>query len=199
MTAIDAQEQLDFIKKVMDETRREITGDGIDFMRWGILTSIGIFATYFIHLFRLPGDVIWMIWVAVVLVGWIFSIRSFMKYRKGRATSLTGKLVWRIWGGFGIAAIILGFVGPMSGAYGPEYIVAVLSAVMGATYYGTSTIFGSRWLQVFAVGWWCGSVIMFLFPVVHSLLLFGIMMIAFQVIPGYNIYRAHKKGNAVTE
>jgi hypothetical protein len=199
MTAVDAQEQLDFIKKVMEETRREITGDSIDFMRWGIITVIGLLATYCYIVFRLPWEHIWLIWAGLVAVGWILSIRTFMRVRKARATSYTGKLVWKIWGGCGVAFCILGFVGPMSGAYSPDYIVAVLSAVMGAAYYGTSAIFGSRWLRVFAVGWWCGSVVMFLFPVVQMLLVFAAMMIAFQIIPGYNIYRAQKKRNLVQE
>jgi hypothetical protein len=193
MTAIDAQEQLDFIKKVMEETRRDITGDGIDFLRWGILTSIGIFLTYFYILFRWPDVHIWFIWVVVIGLGWIFSIRSILKIRKARATSYTGRIVGRIYGGYGVASTILGFIGPLCGAYGSNYIVAVISAILGAAYYGTSLIFGSRWMAIIAVGWWCGSIIMFAFPSMHTLLLFGVMMICFQVIPGFIIYRANTK------
>ncbi|MGD0337727.1 MAG: hypothetical protein ABSB78_02955 [Bacteroidota bacterium] len=193
MTANDAQEQLEFIKKVMEETRRDITGDGVDFLRWGILSTIGVFLTYFYVLFRWPDFHIWIIWVVLIGLGWIFSIRSYLKTRKARATSYTGRLVGRIYGGYGVASTILGFLGPMFGAYSPNYIVAVISAILGAAYYGTSLIFGSRWMAIFAVGWWCCSIIMFAFPVIHTLLLFGVMMICFQVIPAYTIYRVNRK------
>ncbi len=193
MTANDAQEQLEFIKKVMEETRRDITGDGVDFLRWGILSTIGVFLTYFYVLFRWPDFHIWIIWVVVIGLGWIFSIRSYLKTRKARATSYTGKLVGRIIGGYGVASTILGFLWTNVWSIWSNYIVAVISAILGAAYYGTSLIFGSRWMAIFAVGWWCGSIIMFAFPVMHTLLLFGVMMICFQVIPGYTIYRANRK------
>ncbi len=199
MEEFGAREQLAYIKNIMEETRREMGGYGGDFILWGILMIVGLVVTYLHVVFRLYGPWTWVVWFVLVGTGWLLSIISFMKSKNRRGTSHFTAIACRIWAGYGVAATILGFIGPMSGAYPPDYIVAVVAAVMGAAYLGTGLLFGSRWLQGFAIGWWGGSIVMFYNPTAVMLLVFAAMMFCFQVVPGYFIYRRNKIKTATQE
>ncbi|MGD0337731.1 MAG: hypothetical protein ABSB78_02975 [Bacteroidota bacterium] len=193
MAAQDAQEELEFVKKVIAESRKTIIQDGADFLRWGILASLGIFASYFYNYFNWQMTHVWIFWAAIVVIGWTFSIQSYIRVRKIKSTSFTGKIIWSTWIGCGIALTILGFVGPLSGAYSAVLITAVTSAVMGIGYYANGILIGSRWYIFFAICWWCGSIALFFLHRIESLLIFGLMMVFFQVIPGYIFVRQRKK------
>jgi len=194
MVTQDTQEEFEFVKKVMEESRRTLIHEGVDFLRWGILASLGIFASYFYHHFQWQMEHVWIFWSAIVIIGWVFSIRSYIRVRKQKATSFTGKIIWSTWIGCGIALTILGFIGPLSGAYGAIYITAVTAAVMGIGYYANGILIGSRWHIIFALAWWCGSIVLFFYHRIESLLIFGLMMVCFQVIPGYIFVRQRRKG-----
>lgn len=194
MSAQDTEEELEFIRKVMEESRRTLIHDGVDFLRWGILASLGIFASYFYYYFQWQMIHVWILWSAIVIMGWTFSIRSYLRVRKKKSTSFTGKIIWSTWIGSGIALTILGFIGPLSGAYSAILITAVTSAVMGIGYYANGILIGSRWYIFFALCWWAGSIVLFFYHRVESLLIFGSMMVCFQVIPGYIFMRQTEKG-----
>jgi hypothetical protein len=193
MTEQDTQKELEFVKKVMEESRRTLVHDGVDFLRWGILTSLGIFASYFYSHFRWEIIHVWIFWAVIVLIGWGFSIRSYIKVRKVKDVPFTGNIIWSTWIGCGIALTILGFVGPLSGAYGAIYITAVTATIMGIGYYANGILIGSRWHIFFALCWWAGSIFLFFYHRTESLLIFGIMMVCFQVIPGYLFVHQEKK------
>ncbi|MCX7878150.1 MAG: hypothetical protein N2510_05840, partial [Ignavibacteria bacterium] len=50
-----------------------------------------------------------------------------------------------------------------------------------------------NWFKFISLGWWSGGILLFIFPGLHSLLVFAVMMICFQLIPGVILYRRFKK------
>jgi hypothetical protein len=200
MATQNTVEDIDFVKKVMEESRKTLIQDGVDFLRWGILLSFGIFVSYFSDYFHWQKWHMFAFWFAIVIIGWGFTIRSYIKVRKRKSTSFTGKIIWSTWIGCGIALTILGFVGQLGGVLGELtgihktiYIVAVTAAIMGIGYYANGILIGSRWYIFFAICWWCGSILLFFYYRIESLLIFGLMMLCFQVIPGYIFVRQRRK------
>jgi len=90
---------------------------------------------------------------------------------------------------------MLGFIGTISGAYNPVYICSLISIVLGVAYFTSGSIQQIKWLKMLSFGWWAGSVFTFLFPSVHTLLIFAIMMFCFQIIPGVILYKKWKNSN----
>ncbi len=73
MTENEAQQELAFIKKVMEDSRRIIAYDGKDFTFWGILVTVGMVLMYvnIVFQFHISSMVLWGSFIGT---GWIFSI-----------------------------------------------------------------------------------------------------------------------------
>ncbi len=77
-----------------------------------------------------------------------------------------------------------GFFGTRAGAYNPVFICPVISTSLGISYFTSGAIQQMKWMQYLAVGWWIGAVVLFIFPSIHTLLIFAGMMIGLQLVPG---------------
>jgi hypothetical protein len=189
-----AEQELVFIKKIMEDSHRATVINGRYYISWGIIVSVSLIITYTLLMLKLPENIGWM-WLGAIGIGWILSFiigrreRSMMKAR-----SHTGKIVASVWMGAGTAMTILGFVGPASMVYNGMAICPILASVIGAAYFVSGTIYNLNWVKNLSYAWWTGSIAMFLLGMsYHNLLLFALMMIAFQIIPGLILNNKWKK------
>jgi len=83
MTDLDAQQELAFIKKVMEDSRRIICNNGQSFILWGILISVGMLVTYLKIAQNWDVSLGWF-WPALIAFGWIITfvmeIRAVLSY-----------------------------------------------------------------------------------------------------------------------
>lgn len=186
------QNEIDFIKKIMNDSRVVIVDDGKDFIFWGIIVTIGLVLTY-IAIVTGWAEYDIFVWLTLVAVGWAFSIlRHFKAGSKRRASSLAGKMLGGIWASTGIASTIFGFVGPIAGAYHPAMISPMISMVLGCAFFTSGIIYGKKWLSGLAAGWWTGAIFIFFFPYAYSLLVMAGMMLFLQITPGIILFRKSK-------
>jgi hypothetical protein len=190
MAPNDAQEQLDFIKNVIHESRKTIQNDGKMYLLWGIIALIGLFNTYFAHLYKniflLQNS--GFVWIILVGFGLILSLFELKKMHRAKVRFFADRVLSGIWIGCGFAMIILGIYAPWINAYPGSYVSAVLAVVMGVGYFATGYVTNYRWFTIFGIAWWLGSLFMFNTPNLNTLLLFIVMTICFQVIPALIIY-----------
>lgn len=196
MDAQTALEDLQYIRKVIEDSKRTLAYNGLDYIVWGILVIIGLLATYVLHASRIYFNYFW-IWFGLVAAGWIFSITGNRKSKTSLPFTFSDRIVSSIWLASGIAMSILGFVGPASGAFSPYFISPMLSVVLGTAYFVTGNILESRWFTYLSIGWWAGAIAMFFFPGMHSLVIMAFMMLLFQTVPGIIIYKKYKQEMAV--
>lgn len=193
MNTNQAVEELEFIKKVIDDTRKVIVDNGFSFIFWGILIVLGLLSTYAAILFEFPLYYAWN-WIVLIGGGWIYAIYSGYKHgRRAKVYTFSGKLLGAVWFSAGIAMTILGFVGIFTAAYKGIYISPVLSTILGISFFISGILYGKRWITYLSAGWWAGAIIMFIFPYHYTLLLMSAMMIVFQIIPGIILYRDSRK------
>ena len=193
MTEIDAQQELAFIKKVMEDSRRIICDDGKSFIFWGILISFGMLVTYL----RIVGN--WGInlgwfWPVLIAFGWIVTIIIEIRSEKKRSTkTFTAKILGSVWIGCGIAMTILGFIGGLTDAYNGVFISPIISVILGIGYLVSGVLYGKVWVSLLAAGWWAGAILMFYLQNLETLLIMLSMMIILQTIPGFVLYNQSKK------
>lgn len=188
-----AIEDIAFIRKVISDSKNIITENGIDFITWGIIVVIGLTYTYLdiIHNFSLGNAYTWFILIGI---GWVYSITRNIKRHSGkRVRTLSGKILGATWFSLGITATIMGFVGPMSGAYDGVYISPLISLILGSAYLISGVILNRFWISLLSIFWWLGAVYMFLMPDLNSLLVMASMMLLFQVVPGIILYVESQK------
>lgn len=189
----ELQDELFFIKKIIEESRRTIVDDGLDMIFWGLIVTIGLILTYIFATIELYQWTFW-IWPIIVAIGWLFPwYNSVRLKRKTRAKTFALKILAGVWLACGIGMTLIGFVGTLSGAISGYYVSPTLSIILGIGYFITGFITDDVVSKITPIGWWLGSIIMFIFPGLYSLLLMAGMMFFFQTIPGIIIYKKFKQ------
>ncbi len=194
METKNAELELSLIKKMMDDSRKLNIDNGIHYIFWGILVTIALLINYVMILTKMPGNYIGLAWFILMLSGaFIDGIIGRKQSKSSRVTTFTSRIMGSLWFASGIAMFMYGFLGTVTKAYNPVFICPVISTSLGISYFTSGAIQQIRWLQNISFGWWAGAAFMFIFPSVHTLLVFAIMMICFQVIPGLILNKRSKE------
>ncbi len=193
MTEQEAQQELAFIKKVMDDSRKAIVHDGKEFIAWGVLVALGMLIMYFKGMFDL-GFSTFLLWGVIVGGGWLYSgVHNLRHRRQGFVRTFGAKILGAVWFACGVVMTTIGFVATSAGAIGGGAIIPLMCLVIGSGYFVTGVIYGSAWIRNSSLGWWVGAVIMLYWPGYYMFLLFAGMMVAFQIVPGIFFYRKWKE------
>ena len=201
MDQIDAQQELAFIRKVILDSRRVAVDNGLDYIVWGLLVSLGMFATILLERLNVRGTAYLVLWIAVMGGGWVFSLVRHMRERSvERVRTMAGTILNTLWLGCGIVIMMLIFVGGPLMKADPSPAIA---AVLGIGFLVSGVLLDFVYFKVSAVCWWLGSAAMFCLNspwakamnlyALSDIMLFGIMMILFQVVPGVILYRRWRK------
>lgn len=199
MTAMDitqSETELQVIRKIMEDSRKLVADNGWHYIFWGIMVTAALIANYIMVLNRVSINYQGMLWFVTMTGAWITEAVIEKRRRKMRVVhTFAGKMLGALWFASGITMFILGFVGAVTKAYNPVFICPIISTVLGFAYITSGAIQQNRWVQWLAAGWWGGAIIMFMYPSVHTLLIYAVMMIFLQTIPGIVLYRKWKSAN----
>jgi len=186
-----AQENLAYIKQIMNDTRRSQNDNGIISIVWGILVTLGQIGNYALTETRTWNGFMWL-WLGVGLTGWLFVYIETRAKKEQTVRTFASKILASLWVSAGISMTVIGFGAASSGLVNGYAINPLISTVLGGTYYVTGLLNGKKLDQKFSYGWWLGAIVMFMLPGNFTFLLFAAMMIIFQVIPGILSYRSYK-------
>lgn len=191
-----AQQELAFIKKVMEDSKNILVEDGKGFIFWGVLITVGLVYSYFAVISGGQKTLRWF-WLALIAFGWLYTIIvETRQAKKRRISTFAGKIMGAIWISCGISMTLFGFIGPLAGAYSTIYINAALSFVLAIGYFVTGVVYRVKWITLLSIGWWAGGIVIFFWRDLSTLLVMAGMMIFFQLIPGILLYKKYKKDSA---
>ncbi len=185
MSTHEAESDLSVIKKIMEDSRQLNIDNGKHYLFWGILVTFALLCNYIMALTHTTGNYIGLMWFVLMISGAVIDIVIAKKESKTRkANTYAGNIIGSLWLASGIAMFMFGFLGMITKAYNPVYIFPIISTSLGISYFTSGAIQKLNWLRNVSFGWWAGAVLLFVFPSVHSLLFFAIMMICLQIVPG---------------
>lgn len=195
-----AEAELSVIKKIMEDSRNIVADNGWHYIFWGVSVTCALIANYIMALTNVRMNYQGMMWFFLMVSTWIAEgIIERKRAKRRKARTFAGKLLGSLWFAAGISMFMFGFIGTITHAYNAIFICPIISTMLGATYIISGAIQQVRWLQLLSIGWWGGAIYTFLFPSVHTLLIFAIMMICFQVVPGIILYLKWKRNPVITE
>ena len=191
MTKETIQDDLVFIKKIIEESRKNIGASGIHLIVWGILVSIGLVISWFLaESSSIVKASEWIHWGLIIVGGWLFELIYGWKVNcKKPVRTYAEKVDGLLWLSIGISMTMIGTVGTATGAINIYYLSPLFSTILAIGYFTSGVVYDVKWIRNLAFGWWGGAIIMFIFPGLYHLLLMAGMMIAFQTIPGYIIHK----------
>jgi len=199
MNSTEPMDELLFIKKIMSDSSRILVEDGSSLIFWGILIVIGQLSTYAVVTFHMFYEFFPWLWPVLVFFGFVYSfIYEYKKCKKQKVNTFAGKILGALWFSVGITALILGFVPALTGAITHSaFINPLISTVLGIAYFVSGQLYGKKWVTLLAIGWWLGSIFMFVFPYNSSLLVMSAMMICLQLIPGFYLRSQYNKNRVI--
>lgn len=189
---MEPQQELEFIRKVIQDSRQSVVDNGMSFIVWGVLVTIGVGSIYVERLQESWGWSGW-VWLVCILSGIAFSINEGRKESVRPVKSFAERLIGRLWASLGISMALLGFVGAGSQSIHPMMISPLISLFLAVSYYVTGYVYDLKWFRNLAFGWWAGAIVMFLWHSPHALGLYCLMMIGLQIVPGIILYRRSKQ------
>ena len=196
MDTTQAELEISQIKKIMEDSRRILIDDGLGFIVWGSLVCAGLILTYFSVMEIVEWNITSIAWIVLIGSGWIFTFFQVRKEKKERkAVTFAGKVAAAIWGSAGITMTIIGFAGSYSGVVRGFGICPLMSCVMAVAFFVSGVIYYDKLFRWLGVGWWAGAIVMFFWHSPHTLLLFAMMLLFMEVLPGMLMYKKWKKRN----
>ena len=187
-----ALEELQFIKKVIEESKRSIVYNGMDYIIWGALVIIGMLSTYSLAVSGIRFNFLY-VWLMLIPIGWGFSFYN-RKYCTGKSPkTITTKAIGAVWFGAGICMTLVGFGGPVLGGMHGMFISPVLAIICGGGYFVAGRILDSKPTTYLSLGWWIGGIILFMVHSINQMLIMSALMLFFQTIPGILVYRKYKR------
>jgi len=188
-----AQEDLAFIKRVMADSQRILIDNGKVFIVLSLIALTGILIKIIKDLLGYTFDNLY-IWIPIIVIGWVFAV-LFKKrtYARSGGTSYTSRAMDGVWAAFGISACILGIIGYISSGIQGMFVAPVLTVLFGCGQYMSGVVSNRRWISWMAYGWWAAAIFMFFWPGEYAVLILGLLLILFQLIPGLVLYQNWKK------
>ena len=193
-------EELQYIRKIIADSRAGFVENGMPYIWWGLIVAIGMTVNY---ISALTNRDIYAgyIWMGLVLFGWGTIIYYIIQKKKQpvRAHSFIDRIQGAIWGAcggtLGLALILIvtfQHTGDTPPLY-PIYTCFVASLILGIAYFLSGIANDLNWLRNVGFAWWAGAVVMYVWPTVHILAIYAAMLIFFQVVPGIVLMRRYKR------
>jgi hypothetical protein len=185
----DPQDDLAYIRQVMEQTRRFTLVSGSYFIVWGLLIILGLVSTGItlqtaIHL-PLSG-----IWIGLMSLGWVCTF--WLSRRESRyepIASYATYLITCIWTACGVAMTTAFMLGQWVGVI-PGPATGGLSALfIGIGVFMTGVLSGMQWLRNLSFGWWAGAVVMFIWHGPVSIWISTGLLLGLLVVPGLVLNR----------
>lgn len=184
----NAENDLAYIRELMVDTRRAASVSGGYFILWGLVVGAGLFLTWLQVKGVLPYRPLltWGPCIALGILGNFFLARRDMR----EPVQLpAGRLIGMVWAAIGVTQLIFFFAGLGMNNLPGEQLPAIFASLIGTGLFLTGVLASLNWLRNMAFGWWLGSLVMFIWPGEHVILLMGFMLLVFYVLPGIVLIR----------
>ncbi|HET6400263.1 MAG TPA: hypothetical protein VFH95_02600 [Candidatus Kapabacteria bacterium] len=202
------EEELQFIRKILDESRARFAQSGEPYIVWGLIIAIGMGVTYLSLILQRDLYTAY-VWFALILFGWGSMIYFYRKRRKEEAgsKSIIDKIDTAVWtacgGSIGLLVIMFMLSDAINGydpnlpnlaAINPLFICFLSAMIIGIAFFISGTVNQIPWLRNTAFAWWASSVTMMVFSSsIHVIGLYALMLILFQVVPGIILQRRYRR------
>lgn len=186
--------EITFIKKVMEDSRRAALDNGKYYILWGVVVGIASIGTYIGVRQNWGENFINWLWMNFIVIGWVFSIIFGIRDRKKeKHKTFAGRMITHTWVGAGITMAVIAFVGIPAKVIPYDAICPIIAAIAGGANYISSRVQRSGFILMVAFGWWIGAAVLFFMDGIEIMLLYGIMLSLFSIIPGFVLYFRWKK------
>lgn len=192
-----AEQDLALIRRLMEESWRDVVDRGRHSLIWGPLAAAGLVLTYLAATGTLEVNPA-TVWLVVLATGWIGSfVMGWRDGRRARACTVGGRLLSGVWISAGTTLTVVALAGMFGPLVDVHALPGLLSVVTAVPVLLTALLTSERWLVAVAAGWWGGGAVMLFAPGLYTLLLMAAMAVVLMVVPGVVLHVRSRRTNGV--
>jgi hypothetical protein len=193
MNEVNANEEIRFIKEMIERTKEITAGSWMFFLIWGIIAILGVIGMYilvFVEMFSL----IWLNWIVWVAIGIVFTVVYTAKMeRRKEINSYVHKFTTHLSISCGIAFILVGFIFPLLKLYSWGLIAVFISLIAGILVFVMGGVYEWNLLKWCGVIWWAGAIGMVLIHENYRALLFIPLILIGYIMPALVLRSMYQK------
>ncbi|MGD8779719.1 MAG: hypothetical protein PVH88_12240 [Ignavibacteria bacterium] len=191
------QEDITFIKNMIENNRRLLVDNGIAYISIGVYIVIGVTISYFLEINGKTNFVtpLWLLLMAFLIV-FNYMAQKRIKRKQTRKT-FASEIFNATWIACAIPITVVSVLYFIIDAISTSSLFVVVSTILGIGYYLTGIINELKFMKYLAFGWWLGSVTAISWKYIGEeyqlSLLFAMLIFILEVVPGIIIYRKWKR------
>lgn len=189
-----AEEELSFIKKIMEDSRKVTLDNGIGFIMWGVISLLGIGLMYISHYARLGinSAYIWVVLFGIGIVHLLYTIRRDQK--RDKVKTFAGSILGAVWVSCTVCSLFVLTLPLFMDVEPGRLLLTAIVFICGIGYYVSGFILRYKWIKINAFIWWAVGFLNAAVEFPHSQTLFLCsLLLFFQIIPGMILYSKWKK------
>ncbi|MFC2084090.1 hypothetical protein ACFLS9_03455 [Bacteroidota bacterium] len=191
------QEDIHFIKKMIENNRRTLVDNGIMFISTGVYVFVGSTISYILGIYG-KVDLLPVLWICLMAILIVFNLIIQRKAAKEQTKkTFSSKIFSATWSACGIPIVIIAVLFFTTGKGSPQALFVSISSILGIGYFLTGVINDLKFMKVLAFGWWVGTVLSFLWEYIGEeyqlSLLFAVLIFVLEIFPGIIIYKKWKR------
>ncbi len=191
------QEDISFIRNMIDNNRRALVDNGITYISIGIYIFAGVVLTFILNINGISSavPVLWLILMTMLIV---FNFTIQKKFQKKQAKkTFASKVFTSTWTACGTPIFIVSVLYLTTGSISVTSLFITVSSVLGIGYFLTGIINELKFMTVSAFVWWIATAAAVLWKYIGdenqlSLLFAGLIFIL-EIVPGFVIYKRWKR------
>jgi hypothetical protein len=199
MNEVKANEEIRFIKEMIERTREITAGSWMFFLVWGIMAILGVIGMYILVFFE-TYSLIWLNWVVFMAIGVIFTMGygAKLERRKGVKT-YAHQTTAHLSIACGMGFILVGFIFPLLKLYTWGLIAVLISLIAGIFVFVMGGIYDWNLLKWCGAIWWAGALgLVFVHENYRALFFIPLILIGY-IMPALvlrSLYRKQSEENA---
>ncbi|PKL88399.1 MAG: hypothetical protein CVV23_10260 [Ignavibacteriae bacterium HGW-Ignavibacteriae-2] len=191
------QDDINYIKKMIENNRRSLVDNGIMYISIGVYVVLGASISYLLGTAG-KQDLLPPLWLALIIILIIFNLIISRRFKKKQTRkTFASETFSAVWMACGIPITIISILYFITGGITLSTLFTSISAILGIGYFLTGHINELKFMKILAFGWWLAMITSILWLYIgeeHQLaLLFAGLIFILEVIPGIIIYNKWKR------
>lgn len=196
------QEDLEYVKSMIENNRRQLLDNGINYLTTTVFVALGVIVSYILGI-NGKESLLPYIWIPLIFLLIVVNYYLQLKVYKKTKTKKTfiGKIFTAVWLACGIPILLITVLHFITGLISLQAMFIAISAILGIAYYLTGIINDLKFMQYLAFGWWAGTLLSLIWAYIGKeyqlALFFSVLVVVQQFIPGVIIFSKWRKAQNV--
>lgn len=181
---ISAEEDLAFIRRLMQGAQETVTDNSLHLVSWGCVLALADLVAHLRRAGEFPVSAN-ITWTVALVIG--FTISWQLKRRalaRAPVNSLVDRILGAIWLACAVALSLLGFIAGNAGSLPADAAQGVKAVVIGSAFFACGFLPGRLTYRPLAFAWWIVGGALLIRPVPESGLVIAAALVLLMAVPG---------------